>query len=63
VEAVDHPMRKDIADYNPTYKNYCEKWNFLVVRDGVLERDWVSVDGLTIEPKWFHSTVDPWKAI
>jgi hypothetical protein len=39
VEAVDRPIWKNIAYYNPTYKNYCDKWNFLVVRDCVLERD------------------------
>jgi hypothetical protein len=47
VEAGQRPQWKDIADRSPTYKSYWAQWKSLVVRDGVLERLWESVDGRT----------------
>jgi hypothetical protein len=47
VEAGQRPEWKDIADHSPSYKGYWAKWKSLVVRDGVLERLWESVDRRT----------------
>jgi hypothetical protein len=47
VEAGQRPEWKDIADHSPTYKSYWAQWKSLVVRDGVLESLWESVDGRT----------------
>jgi hypothetical protein len=47
VEVGRRPEWKDIVDRSPTYIGYCGQWKSLVVRDGVLERLWESVDGRT----------------
>jgi hypothetical protein len=47
VEAGRRTEWKDIAERSPTYKRYWAQWKSLVVRDGVLERLWESVDGRT----------------
>jgi hypothetical protein len=47
VEAGRRPEWRDIADRIPTYKGYWDQWKSLVVRDGVLESLWGSVDRRT----------------
>jgi hypothetical protein len=47
VETGQRPERKDIADRSPTYKSYWAQWNSLAVRNGMLERNWESADGLS----------------
>jgi hypothetical protein len=44
VEAGKCPKWKDISDYSSIYKSVWASYNSLVVRDGVLERKWESVD-------------------
>jgi hypothetical protein len=38
---------KDIADRSPTYKSYWAQWKSLAVRNGMLERNWESANGLS----------------
>jgi hypothetical protein len=47
VETGQRPEWKDIADSTPIYKSYRAQEKSLAVRDGVLERHWVSADGRT----------------
>jgi hypothetical protein len=45
VETRQWPEWKDIAECSPTYKSYWAQWKSLAVRNGILERNWESVNG------------------
>jgi len=47
MEAVQYPVWRDISDRSPIYKSYWAQWKSLVVRDGMLERQWGSADRMT----------------
>jgi hypothetical protein len=44
VETGQRPEWKDIADRSPTYKSYWAQWNSLAVTNGILERNWESIN-------------------
>ncbi|KAG7157489.1 hypothetical protein Hamer_G005932 [Homarus americanus] len=40
------PAWETISGASPTTKNYCTQWDALRLKDGLLQREWVTTDGL-----------------